>query len=154
MPFKILCRLGKGIFGTCGMILELNEMIRSRGPDGKQGARSIHTGGVNALEVKEIKSGEELEKEIANGITLIDFSAPWYAPCRLQRPIIHRLAIQFKGKGLIAAMNIDESSDVALNLGIHSIPTLIIFKNGKEIQRFVGLQSEDTLSEAMRKLLK
>ena len=109
---------------------------------------------MNALEVKKIKSREELEKEIENRITLIDFSAPWYAPCRLQEPIIHQLADQFEGKALIAAMNINESSDVALNLGIHSIPTLIIFKNGKEIQRFVGLQSEDTLSEAMRKLLK
>jgi thioredoxin 1 len=110
-------------------------------------------GGVNALEVKKIKSKKELEKEIENGITLIDFSEPWYAPCRLQEPIIHRLADQFKGKVFIAAMNINESSDVALNLGIHSIPTLIIFKNGKEIQRFVGLQSEDTLSEALKKLL-
>ena len=109
--------------------------------------------GVNALEVKEIKSKEELEKEIENGIALIDFSEPWYAPCRLQEPIIHQLADQFKGKVFIAAMNINESSDVALNLGIHSIPTLMIFRNGKEIQRFVGLQSEDTLSEALKKLL-
>ena len=118
-----------------------------------RGTRFIIIGGVNALEVKEIKSREEFEKGIENGITLIDFSTPWYASCRLQEPIIHQLAAQFEGKVFIATMNIAESNDVALNLGIHSIPTLIIFKNGKEIQRFVGLQSEDTLSEALKKLL-
>ena len=106
------------------------------------------------MKAKEIKSREELEQEIEKGITLIDFSAPWYAPCRLQEPIIHQLAADFKGKVFIAMMNIAESNDVALNLGIRSIPTLIIFKNSKEIQRFVGLQSEDTISETLKKFLK
>ena len=89
-----------------------------------------------------------------NGLTLVDFSAPWCAPCRLQEPIIRRLAAQFEGKAFIAAVNIDESRDVASNLGIQSIPTLILFRNGKEVQRFVGLQSEATLSEALEKLLR
>ena len=104
--------------------------------------------------VKEIKSGEKLEKAKMNGLTLVDFSAPWCAPCRLQEPIIRRLAAQFEGKAFIAAVNIDESRDVASNLGIQSIPTLILFRNGKEVQRFVGLQSEATLSEALEKLLR
>lgn len=106
------------------------------------------------LEIKEIKSGEELEKAKKNGLTLVDFNAPWCAPCRLQEPIIQQLADDFKGRASIAAVNIDESLDVAKNLGIQSIPTLILFMNGNEVQRFVGLQSEATLSEAMEKLLK
>ena len=110
--------------------------------------------GENALEVKEIKSGVELEKAKMSGLTLVDFGAPWCAPCCLQEPIIRQLAAQFKGKAYIAAVNVDESSDVASNLGIRSIPTLILFRNGKEIQRFVGLQSEATLSEALKKLIK
>ena len=108
---------------------------------------------MNELEVKEIKSLKELEKEIENGITLIDFSAPWYASCRLQEPIIDQIAAQFKGKVFIATMNIAQSNDVALSLGIRSIPTLIIFKNSKEIQRLVGLQSQDTLSESLKKVI-
>jgi thioredoxin 1 len=108
---------------------------------------------MNTLEVKKIRSGEELDKEIKNGITLIDFGAPWCAPCSLQEPIIDRLAGQFKGKAFIASMNIDDNRDMVMDLGIQSIPTLIIFKNGKEIQRFVGLQSEAALSEALRKVL-
>ena len=106
------------------------------------------------MEIKEIKSGEELEKAKKNGLTLVDFNAPWCAPCRLQEPIIQQLADDFKGRASIAAVNIDESLDVAKNLGIQSIPTLILFMNGNEVQRFVGLQSEATLSEAMEKLLK
>jgi thioredoxin 1 len=106
------------------------------------------------LVVKKIRSGKELEKAKKNGLTLVDFNAPWCAPCRLQEPIIRQLADSFKGKASIAAVNIDESRDVALNVGIRSIPTLVLFRNGKEVQRFVGLQSEATLSEAMEKLLK
>ena len=105
------------------------------------------------MEVKEIKSSAELERAKMSGLALVDFGAPWCAPCSLQEPIIRQLAAQFKGRVLIGAVNIDESRDVALNLGIQSIPTLILFKNGKEMQRFVGLQSEITLSEALERLL-
>lgn len=103
--------------------------------------------------MKRITSKAELEKVIENNIALIDCSAPWCAPCRLQEPIVHRLATRFQGKVLVAATNVDESLDLASNLGIRGIPTLIIFKNGKEIQRFVGLQSEDTLSSVLEKHL-
>jgi thioredoxin 1 len=108
---------------------------------------------MTSLDVKEIRSRDELEKVIMDGISLMDFSAPWCAPCRLQEPIIHQLAAQFEGKALFARMNIDQDRDVVMNLGIQSIPTLIIFKNSKEIQRFVGLQSESALSEALKKIL-
>ena len=106
------------------------------------------------MEPKEIKSGKELEEAKKSGLTLVDFNAPWCAPCRLQEPIIQQLADNFKGRASIAAVNIDESREVAMSIGIQSIPTLILFMNGKEVQRFVGLQSEATLSEAMEKLLK
>jgi thioredoxin 1 len=104
------------------------------------------------LDVKEITSGEELETVKRKALALVDFGAPWCAPCRLQAPIILRLAAQFKGKASVAAANIDEVRDMAAKLGIQSVPTLILFIKGKEVQRFVGLQSEATLSEALRKL--
>jgi thioredoxin 1 len=106
------------------------------------------------LEVKEIRCGEELEAAKEMGLTLVDFSAPWCAPCRLQEPIIRKLADQFDGRASIATVNIDGTREMASKLGIQSIPTLILFRNGKEVQRFVGLQSEGTLSEALIKLLK
>ena len=105
------------------------------------------------MEIREIRTGDELEAAKKKGLILLDFSAPWCAPCRLQEPIIRQLADQFTGKAVIAEVNIDASREIAANLGIRSIPTLILFINGKEVQRFVGLQSEATLSEALEKLL-
>ena len=117
-----------------------------------KGYRSIRE--VMALEIQEIGSEEELDKVTMHGITLVDFDAPWCAPCLLQEPIIHQLAAQFQGKARMVVVNIDQAPDMASTLGIRSIPTLVIFKNSKEIQRFVGLQSEGTLSEALNKLCK
>lgn len=114
----------------------------------------ISIGGIAALGLKEISSRKELEKELKNVIALIDFSTPWYAPCCLQKPIIQQIATQFEGRVFIAWMNIEKNRDLALTLRIQSIPTLIIFKNGKEMHRFVGLQPESSLSEALSKILK
>ena len=105
------------------------------------------------MDVKEITSDEALEKAKTKGLTLVDFGAPWCAPCRLQEPILRQLAAQFEGRVLIAEVNVDAFRDVSSNLGIQGIPTLILFRKGKEIQRFVGLQSESTLSDALEKLL-
>jgi len=105
------------------------------------------------MEIKEIKSAEGFENAIQGGVTLMDFNAPWCAPCRSQEPILEALAERFQGRALVASMNVDENMDIAAQLGIQSIPTLIIFKNHKEIQRFVGLQPEGTLSEALEKVM-
>ena len=105
------------------------------------------------MEVREIHTIEGFEKAIEEGVTLMDFNAPWCAPCRSQEPILEELAQKFQGKASVAAMNLDENRDIAARLGILSIPTLIIFKNRKEIQRFVGLQPEATLSEALNNLV-
>ena len=105
------------------------------------------------MEVKEIRSAGEFETAINRGVTLMDFNAPWCAPCHSQEPIIEKLAGQFQGKASIVAMNVDENQEVAMKLGIYGIPTIIIFKNSKEVQRFVGLQPEAALSEALEKLL-
>ncbi|MBW1784303.1 MAG: thioredoxin fold domain-containing protein [Deltaproteobacteria bacterium] len=105
------------------------------------------------MEIKQIQSEEGFETAIQGGVTLMDFNAPWCAPCRSQEPILEDLAENFKGKALIASMNVDENRDIAVRLGIQSIPTLIIFKDSKEIQRFVGLQAEATLSESLERLV-
>lgn len=106
------------------------------------------------MEVKMLSSINEFESAIGKGISLVDFNAPWCAPCRAQDPIIEQLAVRFEGKALVAKLNINENREIAIKLGIQSIPALIIFKNGKEIQRLVGLQSEDTLSDALYQNLK
>ncbi|MCB2168121.1 MAG: thioredoxin [Deltaproteobacteria bacterium] len=102
---------------------------------------------------KELNSRSDLEKVIRDGVTLVDFNAPWCGPCRAQEPIVNAVGERYNGKADIATMNIDNNSDVALNLGIQSIPTLIIFKDGQEVGRFVGLQKAETLNQAMDQAL-
>ena len=99
-----------------------------------------------------INSQTEFDTVIKNGAILIDFNAPWCAPCRLQEPILDKISDQFKGRVVVAALNIDNHQHIAKKLGIQSIPTLVVFKNSKEIQRFVGLQPEVTLATALDKL--
>jgi len=106
------------------------------------------------MEIKEIQTGDEFTNAIKDGVTLTDFNAPWCAPCRTQEPILKKLADQFQEKASVAAMNVDQNQDVAMQLGIRSIPTLIIFKDSKEIERFVGVQPEAVLSEALENALK
>jgi thioredoxin 1 len=101
----------------------------------------------------ELNSRSDFEKVIRDGVTLVDFNAPWCGPCRAQEPIINEMGESYNGKADIATMNIDNNSDVALNLGIQSIPTLIIFKEGQEFGRFVGLQKAETLRQAMDQAL-
>ena len=103
--------------------------------------------------MNEIISQQDFDHAIGSGITLMDFNAPWCAPCRAQEPILEKLEAEYKGKALIAAMNIDNHGDIAGKLGIQSIPTLILFKNGKEVQRLVGLQSKDCLADILNKVL-
>jgi len=86
---------------------------------------------------------------VSRGVVLVDFNATWCAPCRAQDPIIKKLAERFAGKAGIESLDIDDNRETAQSLGIHSIPTLILFKNGKEMQRFIGLQSEEALSRAI-----
>ncbi len=94
-----------------------------------------------------------MEEAKRSGLTLVDFNAPWCAPCRLQEPIMRQLADHFKERASILTVNIDESRDVARSIDVRSIPTLVLFSEGKEVQRFVGLQSAATLLEAMEKFL-
>ena len=102
--------------------------------------------------IKSLKSNE-FETLIKTGVTLVDFGAPWCAPCRMQRPAIEELADQHIGKVVFAEINVDENRQAAMKYGIMSIPTIIIFKGGKEIQRFIGLQPTNTLSVAIEKAL-
>ena len=95
----------------------------------------------------------EFNSAIRHGVVLVDFNASWCAPCRAQEPIIRQLALKFKDQAMVTSLNIDDNRETALKLCIHSIPTLVLFKNGKEIQRFIGLQSEKLLSQAIENVL-
>ena len=85
---------------------------------------------------------------ISGGITLVDFWATWCGPCRMQAPVIEELAEKYEGKFKVAKVDVDANPNIAARYGVMSIPTLIVFNNGEETARRVGVQSLNQL-EAM-----
>ena len=80
---------------------------------------------------------------------LVDFWAPWCGPCRMQGPIIEELADEVGEQALIGKLNTDESPEVAGHYHIRSIPTLLVFKDGKPVKQFVGVTNTSTLKAAL-----
>jgi thioredoxin 1 len=91
------------------------------------------------------------DNHIQDGVTLVDFWAPWCGPCRMQGPILDRVAMQTQGKASVAKVNVDQAPGVAARYGVQSIPTLIVFRNGEPMHEFVGVQSEATLLAAIER---
>jgi len=87
------------------------------------------------------------------GVVFVDFWAPWCSPCRMVAPIIDQLADEFKGEAVVGKVNIDDNEDAAVRMGVSSIPTMIIFKDGQEVERIVGARPRPQLAEMIRKHL-
>ena len=85
---------------------------------------------------------------------LVDFYADWCGPCRMLAPTIEKLADDYKGKANIAKVNVDNFKELAKKYNISGIPCVILFKNGKEINRIVGKRAEKDYTEALDKALK
>lgn len=98
-------------------------------------------------------SVDQFQETLENGVTLVDFNANWCAPCKAQEPIIKKLVTTYQNRASIIEINIDEHRTLATKYMVQSIPTLIIFKDGKEIKRFVGLQSETTIIKSLDAVL-
>lgn len=80
---------------------------------------------------------------------LVDFWAPWCGPCRMIAPMIEELAGEYAGSVKIGKINIDDSPNSASSFGVSSIPTLMIFKGGDVVDRFVGVQPKNRLQKAL-----
>jgi len=101
-------------------------------------------------QIKELSDGNFSSEVLQSGTpVLVDFWAPWCGPCRLIAPVVEELAVENAGKLVVGKINIDDSPTTAASFGVSSIPTLMIFKKGDVVERFVGVQPKNRLQEAI-----
>ena len=91
----------------------------------------------------------DFDEEIGSGRALVDFWASWCGPCRMVAPIIEELGTEFEGRVTVAKVDVDSEGAIASRYGILSIPTVIMFDDGVEARRFVGVQPKDTYRAAL-----
>lgn len=99
--------------------------------------------GANVLEINDLNFDAEVLKSSVP--FLLDFSAVWCGPCKVLAPVVDKLADEFKGKARVGKLDIDDSPGVASKFGIRGVPTVLVFKNGKESGRHVGVANKETL---------
>jgi thioredoxin 1 len=87
------------------------------------------------------------EADTKNGVVLVDFYADWCGPCRMMEPELKKVAHEVKGQATVAKLDIDNAQKIASTYQVTSIPTLILFKNGKESGRLVGLRDGKTIKD-------
>jgi thioredoxin 1 len=103
------------------------------------------------VEIEEDKFDETVLK--SKTPVLVDFWAPWCGPCRMVAPIVDELAGEYAGKVSFVKVNVDNNQKVAGKYGVMSIPTLILFKDGKPMTNIVGFKPKDELKKSLDKAL-
>ena len=90
---------------------------------------------------------EGFEKEIEKGVTLVDFYADWCGPCRMLTPVLEKVAKEVSNEATVAKLDIDHAQRIASLFQVTSVPTMILFKNGQEMGRLVGLRDAEEVKD-------
>ena len=99
----------------------------------------------------QVSTDAEFTANIASGVSLVDFWAEWCGPCQMMLPRLEELASKTEGKATIMKHNVDTDPQVPTQFRIMSIPTIIVFKDGQPVEKFVGVQDVATLEAAIAK---
>ena len=95
-------------------------------------------------------SKDGFDKALNDGkLMMVDFWASWCGPCKMLAPVIDDLAKQYEGKAVVGKVNVDEEQELAIRYGVMSIPTVIFFKDGKEIDRKVGVMPAGAFTQVL-----
>jgi len=92
-----------------------------------------------------ILTNQNFKEEVKEGLVLVDFFATWCGPCKMMEPVISKIADEYKGKVKVGKVNVDDENELAMKYGISSIPTLILFKDGKPLKTLIGLSSKSEI---------
>ena len=90
------------------------------------------------------------QQQTKNKVVLVDFWAEWCAPCKVMAPVLNEVADELSGNSHVGKLNIEQYQSMAQKFNVRSIPTLILFKNGKEVKRFVGIKQKDFLLKEIK----
>lgn len=103
--------------------------------------------------VKELTKGNFNETILSNKPVLVDFWASWCGPCRMVSPVIDQIAEEYDGKIIVGKVNVDDEGALAAEYAVVSIPTVILFKDGKPMEKLVGAHSADDYADMIDKIL-
>lgn len=134
---KLIVFFGIVLMGAAIMSFQSNEDTSS----------SANTGA--ALKLTDAAFNETIK----DGVTLVDFWATWCPPCRKLGPIVEEVALEIGDRAVVAKLDVDHNKQTARAYAVQSIPTIIIFKNGKVVERYVGVQPKAKLIAAIEKHL-
>jgi len=98
-------------------------------------------------------NNDNFEQTTKEGVSLVDFWAPWCGPCRMIAPVIEELATEFEGKANICKVNSDEEQDLAVKFGVRSIPTILFMKDGVVVDQMIGAASKQAFSDKLNSLI-
>jgi len=93
---------------------------------------------------------KNFQQQTKNKVVLVDFWAEWCAPCKMMAPVLNEVAGDLTGSSHVGKLNIEQYKSMAQQFNVRSIPTLILFKNGKEVKRFVGIKQKDFLLKEIK----
>ena len=97
-------------------------------------------------------SDQNFEHQIKSGIMLVDFWATWCMPCKMMAPVLNDLSEELTGNASVGKLDVDQNRAASAKYAVRSIPTMVLFKNGKEINRFVGVKTKDFLLKEIQKV--